>query len=47
MFAYAPKVTVTGGSLFNYQPGMPPGTNMQETVRMKQTMVGVQYGWKF
>jgi len=47
MLAYAPSVSVTGGSLFNYQPGMPPGTNMQETVRMKQTMVGVQYGWKF
>ena len=47
VFAYAPKVTVTGGSMFNMQPGMPPGTNMQETVSMKQTMLGIQYGWKF
>lgn len=47
MLAYAPKVSVTGGSLFNMQPGMPPGTNMQETVSMKQTIIGVQYGWKF
>ncbi len=45
--AYAPRVTVTGSSLFNLQPGMPPGTNMQETVSMKQTMLGIQYGWKF
>jgi len=47
MFAYAPSVSVTGGSLFNMQPGMPPGTQMQETVKMKQMTVGVQYGWKF
>ena len=47
VFAYAPKVTVTGGSMFNMQPGMPAGTNMQETVSMKQTMLGIQYGWKF
>ncbi len=47
MMAYAPSVSVTGSSMFNMQPGMPPGTNMQETVRMKQTIIGVQYGWKF
>jgi long-chain fatty acid transport protein len=47
VFAYAPKVTVTGASMFNYQPGMPPGTSMQESVSMKQTTLGVQYGWKF
>ena len=47
MVAYAPSVSVTGSSMFNMQPGMPPGTNMQETVRMKQTIIGVQYGWKF
>lgn len=47
MMAYAPSVSVTGSSMFNMQPGMPPGTNMQETVRMKQTIVGIQYGWKF
>jgi long-chain fatty acid transport protein len=47
VFVYAPKVTVTGASMFNYQPGMPPGTNMQESVSMKQTTLGVQYGWKF
>lgn len=47
MVAHAPAVTVTGASLFNFQPGMPPGTQMQESVRMKQTIVGIQYGWKF
>jgi long-chain fatty acid transport protein len=47
MFAYAPSVSVTGASMFNSQPGMPAGTNMQETVKMKQTTLGVQYGWKF
>jgi long-chain fatty acid transport protein len=45
--AYAPRVTVTGSSLFNMQPGMPAGTNMQETISMKQTSIGIQYGWKF
>jgi len=49
MFAYAPKVTVTGDSLFNQnfvQMGMPnPG--LKETISMKQMSVGVQYGWKF
>jgi long-chain fatty acid transport protein len=47
MVAHAPAVTVTGASLFNFQPGMPPGTHMQESVRMKQTIFGIQYGWKF
>lgn len=48
MLAYAPKVTVTGPSLFNgllQANGMPPA--LQETISMKQMMVGVQYGWKF
>ena len=45
--AYAPRVTVSGSSLFNLQPGMPPGTNMQESISMKQTSIGIQYGWKF
>lgn len=43
--AYAPRVTVTGPSLFN--GAMPPGTNLQESVSMKQTSIGIQYGWKF
>ena len=49
MFAYAPQVSVSGSSMFNgmVQQMMGANPNMQETVRMKQTMFGLQYTQKF
>jgi long-chain fatty acid transport protein len=44
-FMYAPSVSVTGPSLFNGLLGS--GTAIQETVKMRQTSIGVQYGMKF
>ena len=44
-FMYAPSVTVTGPSMFNAAMGT--GTAIQETVKMRQTSIGVQYGVKF
>lgn len=44
-FMHAPSVSVTGASMFNQQMGT--GTLIQETVRMRQNSVAVQYGWKF
>lgn len=41
----APKVTVTGPSMFNGMMGT--GTMIQESVSMRQYSIGVQYGWKF
>ena len=38
-YMYAPKNSVTGGSMF--------GPGMTETIRMSQQSLGVQYGWKF
>ena len=44
-FMYAPSVSVTGPSMFNQLLGS--GTAIQETVKMRQMSVGVQYGVKF
>ena len=44
-FMYAPSVSVTGPSLFNGLLGS--GTAIQETVKMRQMSIGVQYGMKF
>jgi long-chain fatty acid transport protein len=45
-YMYAPKSTVTGPSMYNGMPGMPP-SGITETVRMSQQSLGLQYGWKF
>jgi long-chain fatty acid transport protein len=45
-YMYAPKNTVTGASMYNGMPGMPP-SGITETIRMSQQSLGVQYGWKF
>lgn len=45
-YMYAPKNSVTGDSLFAPMNGMPMGA-WQDTVRMSQQSLGVQYGWKF
>ena len=42
---HAPSVSVTGASMFNQQMGT--GSLIQETVRMRQNAVAVQYAWKF
>ena len=44
-FMHSPSVSVTGASMFNQQMGT--GTLIQETVRMHQNSVAVQYSWKF
>lgn len=44
-FMYAPSVSVTGPSLFNGL--LQSGTAIQETVKMRQMSIGVQYGMKF
>lgn len=44
-YMYAPKNSVTGDSLFATMNGMPGA--WQDTVRMSQQSLGVQYGWKF
>lgn len=44
-FMYAPSVSVTGPSLFNGL--LKSGTAIQETVKMHQTSLGIQYGMKF
>lgn len=45
-FMYAPSVSVTGPSLFN--GFLPPGSPLvQETVKMRQMSMGIQYGMKF
>jgi len=45
-YMYAPKNTVTGPSMYNGMPNLPP-SGITETVRMSQQSLGVQYGWKF
>jgi long-chain fatty acid transport protein len=42
---YAPRQTVTGSSLFNAVLG--PGAGGNETISMKETSLGVSWGWKF
>ena len=42
-YMYAPKNSVTGESLF----AMMRSSSWQDTVRMSQQSIGVQYGWKF
>jgi long-chain fatty acid transport protein len=44
-FMHAPSVSVTGPSMFNQMMGT--GTMIQETVRMRQNAVAIQYGWRF
>lgn len=44
-FMYAPSVSVTGPSLFNGL--LSSGTAIQETVKMRQMSIGVQYGMQF
>ncbi len=44
-FMYAPSVSVTGPSLFNGL--LQSGTAIQETVKMRQMSIGIQYGMKF
>jgi long-chain fatty acid transport protein len=52
-YMYAPKNSVTGNSLLGQigqaTPGSPNygGSSWNETVRMSQQSIGVQYGWKF
>ncbi len=45
-YMYAPKNTVTGPSMYNGMPGLPP-SGITETIRMSQQSLGVQYSWKF
>jgi long-chain fatty acid transport protein len=45
-YMYAPKNTVTGPSMYNGRPNLPP-SGITETIRMSQQSLGVQYGWKF
>jgi long-chain fatty acid transport protein len=48
-YMYAPESSVSGRSQFSGQPD-PRGGNlpvMNETIRMKQQSLGVQYAWKF
>lgn len=42
-YMYAPRNSVTGDSLLGAMNGM----QFQETIRMSQQSMGVQYGWKF
>jgi len=42
---YAPKSSVTGDSLLGMMNN--PPMMFQETIRMSQQSLGVQYGWKF
>lgn len=44
-YMYAPKNSVTGNSLLGMM-NTPP-LSFQETIRMSQQSLGVQYGWKF
>lgn len=44
-YMYAPKNTVSGDSLFAAMNGMSGA--WQDTVRMSQQSIGIQYGWKF
>lgn len=49
-YMYAPKSSVTGVSMFDAQAmGMGGNGNgaIQETIRMSQQSLGIQYGWKF
>jgi long-chain fatty acid transport protein len=52
-YMYAPKNSVTGNSLFGQMSVMNPqspnyqGSSWNDTVRMSQQSIGVQYGWKF
>lgn len=45
-YMYAPKSTVTGPSMYNGMPNLPP-SGITETIRMSQQSLGIQYGWKF
>ena len=44
-YMYAPKNSVSGNSLFATMHGMAGA--WQDTVRMSQQSIGLQYGWKF
>lgn len=44
-YMYAPQNAVTGDSLFATMSGHPGA--WQDTVRMSQQSLGIQYGWKF
>lgn len=44
-YMYAPKNSVTGSSLLGMMNN--PPMMFQETIRMSQQSLGVQYGWKF
>jgi long-chain fatty acid transport protein len=44
-YMYAPENSVTGSSLYNALMG--PGAGGNETVRMKQQAIGVQFGWRY
>lgn len=44
-YMYAPKNSVTGSSLLGMMND--PQMTFQETIRMSQQSLGVQYGWKF
>lgn len=44
-YMYAPKSSVTGDSLLGMMNN--PPMMFQETIRMSQQSLGVQYGWKF
>jgi long-chain fatty acid transport protein len=44
-FMHAPSVSVTGPSMFNQMAGT--GTAIQETVKMRQNAIAIQYSWKF
>lgn len=47
-FMVAPSVSVTGDSMFNgFLPPGSPLAPIKETVKMRQTSIGVQYGMKF
>lgn len=42
-YMHAPKSSVTGASLLGQMNGM----QFQETIRMSQQSIGIQYGWKY
>lgn len=49
-FMYAPRKSVTGSSLFNNlfpSPPFPANPGGNETIGMKETSIGVSWGWKF
>ena len=44
---YAPRQSVSGSSLFNSVPGFPPGAGGTETIRMRQSQIGLAWGRRF